>query len=139
MILRTISLVALLALAFAGGIDSLAWACKCKQPPDTKTALAGSPAVFVGKVTRVDEAGEHEYAVTFEVDQSWKGVTAKEVVVRTAKQSATCGYNFEMGKSYLVYCTASTEKELRTGICTRTRNLIEAKEDLADLGPGQKP
>ncbi|MCE9545338.1 MAG: hypothetical protein K8T25_07460 [Planctomycetia bacterium] len=111
-------------------------ACKCAPPPPPKEALAGSSAVFSGKVIQVEQNGRRKQ-VTFEVDRAWKGVDAARVVVSTATDSAACGVSFEQGKSYLVYCHGQG-KELSTSLCTRTKTLDSADEDLKDLGEGQR-
>jgi hypothetical protein len=72
---------------------------------------------------------------------TWKAAEGKEVVLYTANDSAACGYNFEKGKSYLVYAHSQKrgeEKVLGTNICTRTALLSDAKEDLKELGEGKK-
>ena len=118
------------------------FACSCAPPPPPKEALAASSAVFTGKVVAVEDVGDFQRSVTIEVASSWKGVKAKTVTVKTAKDSAACGYGFEKGKSYLVYAREVKEGEakvLSTNLCSRTRTLAEAKEDLAALGDAVKP
>jgi hypothetical protein len=118
------------------------YACSCKEPPPPKEALKNSSAVFSGKVTAVAAAGEYEKAVTIEITASWKGVeTAKEVVVYTPNNDGECGYRFEKGKSYLIYATLlrrGEEKALSTHICTRTKALEKAVEDIKELGDPSK-
>ena len=111
-------------------------ACRCLPPPAPKVALERATAVFAGKVTAVAEKGQQKQ-VTFEVSRSWKGIASDTVIVTTASHSATCGYNFEAQKEYLVYGSKGENAEfLSTNICTRTRPLAQAKDDLAELGEG---
>jgi hypothetical protein len=70
------------------------------------------------------------------VDRIWKGAHCGTVTVQTASDSAACGYSFEVGRTYLVY--AFKEGGLSTNICTRTRVIEEASEDLAALGAPEK-
>jgi hypothetical protein len=44
---------------------------------------------------------------------------------------------FIVGKSYLVY--AYGKEVFETGICTRTRDLDKASDDLKELGEGKEP
>ena len=78
----------------------------------------------------------------FEVDSYWKSPDEKdyeELVVTTAIDHGACGYDFETGKSYLVYATAWSRDSLSTSIGTRTQLLENAQEDLAFLGKGKTP
>src|SRR6185503_15210753 len=54
----------------------------------------------------------------------------KEVEVRTGLGDSDCGYNFRLGGQYLVYAYGDEDK-LATGICSRTRPVSEAADDLA--------
>jgi hypothetical protein len=49
----------------------------------------------------------------------WKGEMMKDFTVTTARQSAMCGYNFEVGKKYLVYANQSGDG-LMVNNCSRT-------------------
>jgi hypothetical protein len=120
-------------MAFASGA---ALACSCAPPPAPKVALERATAVFAGKVTSVEEKG-HQKQVTFEVRRSWKGIAGDTVMVTTASHSAACGFNFEVQKEYLVYGSKGENAEfLSTNICTRTKPLAQARDDLAELGEG---
>jgi len=117
-------------------------ACSCLRPPEAPVALKEAGAVFVGKVTGI-EREKDGLRVTMEVDRAWKGITAKSVIVKTASDSAMCGYNFEIGKSYLVYTHATKaadgkQPELATNICTRTCHIDQAADDLKAIGEGKK-
>lgn len=131
-----LSSVAAMALAGIG----VAQACSCAPPPGPKKALEQAAAVFSGKVTKIEEAGDGELAITLQTATTWKAAEAKEVVLYTANNGAACGYGFEKGKSYLVYAHSlkrGEEKVLGTNICTRTALLADAKEDLKELGEGK--
>jgi len=123
---------------------SAAVACSCAPPPTAKASLEKASAVFTGKVLKIEDAGKFERAITLQVAQVWKGVKAKEVVVYTANNGAACGFEFEKGKSYLIYAgqeqrEGEKEKVLATNICTRTAALDTAQGDLKELGEGKKP
>lgn len=131
-----------LTLLLAALVASDVVACSCAPPPPPKAALEASAAVFSGKVVDVEDIGDFQRAVTIEVASTWKGVKGRKVTVQTAKHGATCGFGFEKGKSYLVYAYETKQGEakvLSTNLCTRTRALGDAKDDLTELGEGAKP
>jgi hypothetical protein len=49
----------------------------------------------------------------------------------TTAGGGDCGYRFQKGKQYIVYATEDRDGQLRTSICTRTRPLDRAAEDVA--------
>ena len=115
-----------------------AMACTCVRPPTPVIALDRADVVFAGKVTHISRArGEYGdvHKVLFRVDAYWKGERGAEIVIETATNSAACGFPFEQGEKYLVYSNISGDA-LSTTICTRTADLANASEDLADLGTG---
>lgn len=114
-------------------------ACSCTPPGSPRAELEHADAVFAGRVVAVEaedeESGFRRLAVRFALDAAWKGVPAgDEVTVKTAEQSAACGYSFEPEEEYLVYAYASEAGGLTTGLCTRNAPLAQADEDLAALG-----
>ncbi len=157
--------LALAIVAFAP--MSTAFACRCVRstPAD---ALARAAAVFEGRVLEVTpvrndapvelaapcvsgdcderpseptpEAVTTSVDVRFSVTRQWKGVTTEEIRVRTARDSAACGFPFEVGEDYLVYASAEQGGALSTGLCDRTARVADASEDLTALGgPGDVP
>jgi len=125
----------LLALVFT--VNHTAFACSCVPPPEPKKALEGSVAVFSGKVTKVEiDEKKFRKEVTIEVQTVWKGAEKKTLVVGTASQGSLCGYSFKKGESYLLYCYG--KKSLSTNICSRTKLLSKAGDDIKELGDGKK-
>lgn len=128
-----------------------AFACSCLAPPDPVTARDRSDAVFSGTVLQVNEAVDwsnfmpfirpirKQVEVIFEVQSTWKGVTTSQVRIVTESNSAACGFDFQQGKSYLVYASYHEGNELYTHLCTRTTGLANAGDDLALLGQGSPP
>lgn len=55
----------------------------------------------------------------------------KEVEIVTGSGGGDCGYPFQSGRDYAVYAHKNSDGRLETGICTRTRPLEEAAEDIA--------
>ncbi|KST68183.1 hypothetical protein [Mastigocoleus testarum] len=112
-----------------------ACACSCLPPGPPKSELDRSEAVFAGKVMRIRRKNS-EVRVKFKVMTSWKGEVNKKQVITTQINSAACGYSFERGQQYLVYASKFDNKLLSTNICSRTKLLANAEEDLSELGEG---
>lgn len=127
-------------------------ACTCATGPSPACQdfwTKPTPTVFVGKVESlvvvrrgVDRdfpTGEFNRAivmhrVVFAVDEAFRGVPGKSVVVYTAASSAECGYPFSVGERYLVYAySGGNTDKLLTGLCTSTVPAREASDDIAYL------
>jgi len=122
-------------------------ACDCAQPGPPCVAFTKVHAVFTGKVQEIGKirmkTGNSEYErvlVTFAVDHAYSGVSGTTVEVVTDSGGGDCGYLFKQGESYLVYAsTFEAVGKLYTGICTRTRPLADAEEDLEYLNHKDEP
>ncbi len=130
---------------------SESFACSCSpnfndsgksEQQIVKENRENAQAVFSGKVTKIilsdAPKGKEPFSaeVHFKVIKSWKGITTEEAIVHTAHICCICGFPFKVGKEYLVY--AYGEKGLGTDICTRTRRLQYASEDVKFLGEAEK-
>ncbi|MEW5840013.1 MAG: hypothetical protein AB1753_03330 [Thermoproteota archaeon] len=139
--LLTLVLVAVAAAAAEeiGDISHLlptagrAYACSCIEPGPPAQALAESDRVFVGKVLSVESANNGR-TVTFEAERAWKGIDSRAVTLNTASSSASCGYDFEEGKEYLVYAQKG-----EVSLCSRTAPAELATADYAALGEAYDP
>jgi hypothetical protein len=121
-----------------------ALACKCMLPA-VADARADAKALFEGRVLAIEQQGDDpnsatgKQRVTLAVVRSWKGLEREEQVdVFTNGSSAACGYMFEKNTSYLVYA-GEHEGKLSVSLCSRTRPLADAAEDLTVLGAGSTP
>jgi hypothetical protein len=131
---------ALLAL-FAG--YGTAHACSCLAFPADEAEAAAmaypqADAVFVGRVTDIKSGvpGMSRFRqVYFDVDKAWKGVTDDSgVVVRTAANSAACGYPFNRGETYLVFAFRNPKDgSLSTNLCTLNRPAARASGLMREL------
>ena len=127
-----------LACTFLSILAETGFACSCLPPNDLAHEVESSAAVFSGKVIDVKK---HDRSVTpfwqveviFEVNKSWKGADKKIVSIFTSSGSASCGYNFKTGRSYLVYASGNADGLLNTTICNRTKRLSKAREDIKML------
>lgn len=145
-------------------VPSTAYACYCTPPDSPLVDLQRSNAVFSGTVTSITPAqiqtvGGSTYTtnrVMFQVATTWKGMSRSQIEILASGSSSSCGYEFKVGGSYLVYAYAYNDhlsvsvgnrtlalpvgaRRLSTGICTRTMPLASAGQDLAVLGPGNLP
>ena len=112
-------------------------ACSCAAGGQPCHDYWKAAAVFTGTViyssTIASKRGEYDVPqriIRFNIDQRFRGVKGKEVEVRTGLGESDCGYNFRLGGQYLVYAYGEADK-LATGICSRTRPISEATDDLA--------
>lgn len=112
------------------------------MPPSVEEEVEKSAAAFTGEVTHIEKKNRSR-KVTFEVSNTWKGVTKSQIVISTGLNSADCGFPFELGGNYLIYANESSMyggvDELSTTICNRTAAIEEAQQDLETLGEGEPP
>jgi len=141
----SIGLVVLLALILASAREARACSCAGSGPPCQSVFQAD--AIFAGTVRGITALPDDDLPppppgstripralrVDFADVQVYRGQDATTSVL-TAGSGAACGYQFKQGERYLVYATRQVDgKELVTGICSRTRLLAEASEDLGFL------
>ena len=144
--IKEILVLVLLFLIIIGFFPRQASACSCAIPESVKDELNRKTAVFSGKVIKMKDVNRLSYIkssgdpikVLFDVNESWKGIDTSQVIVSAARSSASCGYEFELNKEYLVYAYGEIDN-LETGICERTALLTAAGEDLEILGKGIEP
>jgi hypothetical protein len=119
-----------LFVSFSSLTDQRALACSCARPGNPREELRRRDAVFSGEVTSINRE-----KIEFKVEKFWKGPRAKKVSIRY--EQSDCTYVFVTGKKYLVY--AFGKEILETDICTRTKELDKASDDLKELGEGKEP
>ncbi|KAB7743298.1 hypothetical protein GA707_14450 [Nostocoides sp. F2B08] len=118
-------------------------ACSCLAMT-FEEASAQADVIFVGTVTSRDAAPNGEFGAmldyTFEVGDVYKGgPVAQDAVVRTADNSAACGFPFEEGGTYLVMASSSADG-LETNLCTGSAGLADVPDsDLDALGAPLAP
>ena len=132
--------LALIVITFAAAGTSLA--CSCMASRDSEktqisNAYKDSAAIFSGTVRSITPTADGSYlVVTFTVKDTWKGTAGTEITVKTAKDSAMCGFNFESGQEYLVYANG-TAADLSVGNCSRT-SAMPRKPDIKYLAKLKK-
>jgi hypothetical protein len=139
---------------FAVFISQDIFACSCGHS-SIEDAFADTDAIFVGKVVAIEknvnslmrwvrqsyddltgkpplDMSMYNMTITLNVKKTWKGTISKSITVQTPDPSVCCicGFEFEVGESYLVYANGSP---LFTNICRRTKNLGEATSEISQL------
>ena len=119
-------------------------ACSCIVPGIPQEELAKSTVVFAGKVVSVKEhdpflkvtqSSTDPTTVEFAVSEVWKGDVGPTSSFSTARSGASCGFTFAEGKEYIVYSRDGDTVSL----CSRTKLIEDAREDLDALGAGNPP
>jgi Carboxypeptidase regulatory-like domain len=124
-------------------ISETALACACTRPPLPCEAYWQVEAVFIGtakELSWIEFEEKLENIVLkrkrpvfrFSVDQAFRGVNGAQVAVMTGIGGGDCGYDFKIGEQYLIYAYRDQQKKemLSTSVCTRTRPIRNADEDL---------
>ena len=150
-------IVFVLAVLLVGLQCNVSGASRCFQPRSVSDELKNSTAVFSGMAIAEEyrpvdikrdgmlEGGE-ALVIRFAVERWWKGSGDAEVVLDTSVIRHPGGitsfmdedFTFRVGEKYLVYAFTSNGN-LRTNGCRRTKKLEKAEEDLRDLGEGKLP
>lgn len=141
----------ILSAAVMLAICTVSFSCTCLPTKIPAEELEQSAAVFSGKVIevrrhRLEKDLFAKVEAVVEVDRVWKGIEKRAdksvekrvVTVFTSPDSAACGFAFAEGRSYFVYAMSDEKGRLSTTICSRTRPMKDAGEDLNALGPGKK-
>lgn len=149
-------------IAFFALWTAQAWACTCLTPATPSAAAGRAAAVFMGTVIRITDpefnpparmdAGLTAAArrgdasreprlprplrvIRLLVGEALSGISPeqREIEVVTGMGGGDCGIAFETGKEFFVYAAKDAEGRLLSHLCSRTRPLAAAGEDLAYL------
>jgi hypothetical protein len=144
-----ISLSFLVVFSFINTIiPNKTYACSCSFQTDPILALEEAKAVFSGKVLEiklqvidVDGILESKNAVLFDVEQTWKGISQTQVLVNTNFGESSCGNEFNVGQTYLVFASNydNNKNTLHTSTCSLTKGFLNANFELNKIGQGVKP
>lgn len=134
-------------LALVGSAPD-ALACSCVSSP-LSARVDRHDVVFAGRaVARAPESvsevasSADPVTWTFTVDRVYKGAPREPQPVVTARSEASCGFEFEAGRTYLVLGTEQADGTgvLSTGLCDGTQDLPAVPPaDIESLGPGAAP
>jgi hypothetical protein len=121
-------------------------ACDCVNVGAPCKAFTNTPAIFSGRVSKIAAGANGNRVVTFDVSQAYRGMNMNEKIaeVATGSGGGDCGYDFKEGVSYLVYALNGAPPfgetgKLFTTICTRTRLISDAKDDIDYLTKKDDP
>ena len=132
--MKTVVLFLLISLTCVSPSHGTNATMRCiNGPKSIKAVFKNSTAVFSGEVVQI-RSGVNFLQAQFRVEQSWKGVEAEEVSVFT--ENAAESTHYRVGEKYLVFAGIRDGK-LFTGICSRTKILEYAEDDLKQLGEGK--
>lgn len=138
---KTILTVMTLVIINCFAVPTFAHACSCMEIGSPIQALQKSDLVFVGDVLegRVESTAPRPHRVfLFKVVDVIKGRSTEQVEVSTGLGDADCGYNFAVGRRYLVYAYAK-EWGAQTGICSATKEFSAAVKKEIDELKGSNP
>jgi len=83
---------------------------------DSHVSLVFRGAVVQSRVLppRAEMKGRGRYAITFRVDEYWKGAPGRSVTLYAIDEGTDClgGSEYEIGKSYLVYASEQDAKDV---------------------------
>jgi hypothetical protein len=137
---RHLAAVLFILLAF-----SAAYACSCARPSPPCDYYGSTDAIFLGRVvgsaerkSGVDQNGNKNLydvgTIRFLVQENYKGAPGYEIEIHSGTGGGDCGYWFLRNESYVVYAYRnSKDNKLYTNICTRTKHVSAANEDLEYL------
>jgi len=119
--------LALAIFACASAESSYACSCIASLAPvkeQIQGAFSSADAVFSGEVVKITEspADKDTLIVKFKIAKLWKGKAQPEITIKTAKESAMCGYSFTAEQKYIVYAYGVGDA-LFTDNCSRTTTL----------------
>jgi hypothetical protein len=139
-------LLAALVGLVAVSLPRPAAACTCVDL-SAAAALAAADAVFSARVKDIQpgtpakpgwQSSNDPVVVLLDVSSYWKGRVTRAMTVTTAESDISCGFPFERGRDYLIYARRVSDG-LSTGLCSRTKALMRAADDLKALGVGKVP
>ncbi|MCA1615473.1 MAG: carboxypeptidase-like regulatory domain-containing protein [Acidobacteria bacterium] len=115
----------------------LARGCTCAMPgPRPCSRVWSAPVLFAGLVTEESkppkDAGDWlRRSFRFQIEEGFRGAQGGTTVeVLTGSGGGDCGYGFVVGRRYLVYASVNDKGQLATGICTATKPLEQAAEEI---------
>jgi hypothetical protein len=113
----------------------VAVACSCFLNPPCQ-AFWNADAVFTGVVTSVDYPSDRRPAqthteTTFAVERGLRGADGSVVIRGDARNTInTCRFDFKAGERYIVFARREADGALTTNMCSGTKPLAEAAQDL---------
>jgi hypothetical protein len=119
-----------------------AWCCSCAGSPVGNPPCQSAwqyDAVFTGTVESIAAPATAlpfpQRQIRLTVAEPFRGIDPgpRDIVIETGLGGGDCGYNFERGRQYIIYASKRPGGALSTGICSPTRPVEDAEEDLKYL------
>jgi hypothetical protein len=114
--------------------------CSCMASGPPCQAAWASDVVFLGTVLSIDLGGREiaqspfgSTLVKFRVDRPFIDAPSGHAEIEMSAGSITCAYQFALGGTYLVYARKTASSRLSTSVCSRTRPVADADEDIRYL------
>ena len=114
--------------------------CSCPMSGPPCQAASTADSVFVGTVRGIESIDRDPSSgfdrlvlVRMDVERWFVNAVPRQVEIVTGPGGGDCGYRFANGGRYLVYAGKTETSRYRTSICSRTRPLDQAREDLGYL------
>jgi len=128
----------ILTIIFVMGFSQVASACSCRPEKSVEEAFSGANNVFTGAVIKGEVIKDEQYPYgNFEYEikiiEGFKAAQSSTITIKTKRSTASCGFNFKLGKRYLVYTYVKDEDEIWVGLCSRTKFHYEIEEELNEL------
>jgi hypothetical protein len=141
-VLIVVFLVAFLVLA----IPQKAYACSCVEYDSIREQIredvSTADAIFIGRVTKIEEVGEEKLTITFSVSRVWKGPQYRSLFVGTynPETTAECGFPFRISVEYIVFAYGD-DLHFMTSICSATSDIALGYQNQVNeiLGGGKLP
>jgi hypothetical protein len=138
-----------LILAILAGSSAEPEACDCITLPALSPAVrTETPVIFSGRVVEIVERDEHtrttysagakaeirpiDRQIVFEVRSAWNGVSEARFAV--SSPISDCMFQFDIGRTYVVFAHRSQAGRVSTDRCTRTSPIDRATAILEVLG-----
>jgi hypothetical protein len=127
------------------GAATPCYACSC-IPASDEEQFQRADVVFTGRAVERHDPNEGDpyqgsgdpIHWTFDVESVQKGKASKRQVVSSARDGATCGRTFTIGRRYQVFATAENG-ELATSLCDGTRELAANQDPYTPPPPPTPP
>ena len=115
----------MLAGALSFGLGVRADACSCvpqtgaEQAARADVVFAGTVTVIEAPITGFTFSSMDPMSIRFAVDAVYKGEATRTYWVSSARSGASCGFEFLVGKRYMVFARVSGDR-VETDLCSGT-------------------
>jgi hypothetical protein len=107
-------------------------AAPCQEYWRTEAIFSGTIIGSSSIEVKYDSYKTTQRVLRVAIKQAFRGVDGGQIEVVSGWGGGDCGFEFKLGESYLIYASRSkADTRLHTSICTRTRALADAADDLA--------